>query len=340
MKKTILTIITVSLFLFVTQASAKPLRYTAYIGTAESGVTDGNGNLISGNTTVLSGTSGIVLQGNGLKREESATILTTEAFEHTNWTLEVSAATPSQARQGTDETAGVSNYSNVSFSIRARTFNFSGNRTASKSYPIISNMPLTSANSPYPVSFELPWAKYTEFLLVTGDVALDGFNATLIGNISDSHTSTDRVYAIDLAAQSGTTFARGSGVSHIGTVNLSEIGSPGYVSLTLGTVNFSAAGHTPNSTGDTTNSAGVSVTVSAMSLDEDDNRTSAEIETLAVRNIGALSKVSDFVLGGDTVYAINVSPASTRGKIAFVATSSVTDIIFLQSNPPKVETNP
>ena len=179
MKRIIIIIAAFLLFAPMTVA-AKPLIFNLDLGTAEYGEVDGNGDTLSGSTTAASGTSNLTLNGNGYSRKDSRTILSSVGLESTIWTLEVSAVTKSIGSQS----AAVDD-STVTFAVQARTFNDADNRTVSKTTSVIASTATTSSTTPQQVSFTLPWARHTEFQLVTGSVALEGFNALLIANIPD-----------------------------------------------------------------------------------------------------------------------------------------------------------
>lgn len=181
MKKHIL-ILAVSLFailFLVGTAGARPFIYKAYIGKAESGNADSQGSTVSGNTTVASGTSDIVLSGEKMgQRIDQNYVLNTENFDYGNWTIEISSVTPSISQQS----AG-GDKSGVSYTVIANCYNDDANSSNGSTYAIIFGQTIGSSSSPYQVNFTLPYSRHKKLGLISGVTPLDGFNAVLVGNI-------------------------------------------------------------------------------------------------------------------------------------------------------------
>jgi len=172
MKRFLLFLVSIMTLLSFGSAYADSRVYYLSLGVGESGTTNAAKAFTSGNTTVASGTSSLVLWGGGLNRDQNRTILNSKELPAGYWIAEVSAVTPSQVQQALG-----GNQSGVSYVFGFRQ-SVTGNLSKAEKRPIAINT-IGSSTSSYQVPLFLDPAVSTQFYAETGVTPLDGLNVTL-----------------------------------------------------------------------------------------------------------------------------------------------------------------
>ena len=189
MKKLICIFVLISAMIGGT-AFAAPNVFHLYLGTSDSG-----------NTTVASGTSNLVVEGSGMPRSGSYTIIDTRDFTGQWWAVEIV-----DAFHSTGQVSAGGDVSGVSFTLQAKTWTVSANKDTANAIPVITQETIESSTSPYKRTIKIPWGQYVEFQLLSGVTPLDRFHARVAGNIPDGEVEAVVVgsQVFSLNANSGT----------------------------------------------------------------------------------------------------------------------------------------
>lgn len=182
--KRLFFLICLALLVFSGYAEAIEQNYSLFLGTSE-------GSATSGNTTVASGTSTIIIQGTGVgTRADGRTVIAINEKTEGYGLIQISAVTASQAQQ-------VADTSGVTFTLGYKAFLINGTLSTSELQPIFWKTAIGSSVTPLQKLFVIPPTNNIQFSIISG-LPLDGFNASIKIGIKDIY---DKVPAEVIGSQ-------------------------------------------------------------------------------------------------------------------------------------------